>query len=144
MGSFALNQSHPSDTPPRFCYSKGGLHHQSLHHMNYPTLGAAVVAAAVLLTGCGSSEPKSKNLDGNEVGQELMMGRTGCERTLKGLLRDPGSLERGEYVITEASPTSWAASMRFGARNGFGGMNQMAAVCSFDGTQYTVQLTEGQ
>lgn len=108
--------------------------------MTYQPITAAFIAAALLLTACGSSEPKSKNLDGNEVGAELMMGRSTCERTLKDLLRDPGSLERGEYVITAASPTSWTASMKFGARNGFGGMNQMAAVCSSDGTRYTVQL----
>lgn len=135
---------HLSDNSLHQRYSKGGLHLLSLYHMNYQTLGAAVVSAAVLLAGCGSSEPKSKNLGENEVGQPLVYGMTGCERTLKGLLRDPNSLERGEYIVTEASPTNWVATMRFGARNGFGGMNQMAAVCSFDGTQYTVQLTEGQ
>ena len=112
--------------------------------MKYQPITATFMAAALLLTACGSSELKSKNLDENEVGAELTMGRSGCERTLKGLLRDPGSLERGEYVITEASPTNWVATMRFGARNGFGGMNQMTAVCSFDGTKYTVQLTGGQ
>ena len=112
--------------------------------MNYQPITAAFMAAALLVTACGSSEPKSKNLNENEVGQPLVMGMSGCERTLKKLLRDPGGMERGEYVVTAASPTSWAANMQFGARNGFGGMNPMTAVCSFDGTQYTVQLISGQ
>jgi hypothetical protein len=88
--------------------------------------------------------PKSKNLDGNEVGQPLVMGKTGCERTLKKMLRDPESLQKDEYTITEASPTAWAANLSFRSRNGFGGMNPAQAICTFDGKQYTVSLTSGQ
>lgn len=107
----------------------------------------AALFLAVALVGCGGGTPeppKSKNLNGNEVGQPLMMGRSGCERVLKKLLRDPNSLEEDQYVITEASPTSWAASMSFRSRNGFGGMNAGQAICTFDGTMYNVRITAGQ
>jgi hypothetical protein len=110
--------------------------------MTTKAIAAAILAASIVLSACGGKpeKPKSKNLDGNEVGQPLMMGRTGCENTLKKLLRDPESLQRDEYTIVEATPTAWAATMTFRARNGFGGMNQMQAVCTSDGTRYTVQL----
>ena len=109
--------------------------------MTTKTLAAALAALSLTLTACGGTpEPKSKNLGGNEVGQRLVMGLTGCERTLKKMLRDPESLQRDEYIVTEASPTAWAATMSFRARNEFGGMNPMQAVCTFDGTQYTAQL----
>ena len=93
-----------------------------------------------------SDKPKSKNLGENEVGQPLVMGMSGCERTLKKLLRDPESLQRNldDYTVTQASPTDWTANMNFRSRNGFGGMNQMQAVCSFDGEKYTVLLTADQ
>jgi hypothetical protein len=108
-----------------------------------------LVGLALGIVMCTSSKqeaqsPKSKNLDGNEVGQPLQMGLTGCERTLKSLLRDPESLQRDEYTVTEASPTVWSASMSFRSRNGFGGMNPMQAVCTHDGKQYTVRLTAGE
>ena len=109
--------------------------------MTRPTIAAAL---ALLLTACGGGAPESKNLGGAEVGQPLVMGLTGCERTLKQQLRDPGSLQRGEYTVTEASPTNWTASMQFGAKNGFGGMNQGTAICSFDGTMYRVVMTSDQ
>jgi hypothetical protein len=103
------------------------------------------VALALGLGMCMTPpKPKNPNLNENEVGKPLEMGRTGCERVLKGMLRDPESLQRGEYTITEASPTAWAATMNFRSRNGFGGMNPMQAVCTFDGTQYTVKLVGGQ
>ncbi len=101
----------------------------------------ALAVVSLTLTACfGTPEPTSKNLGENEVGQPMKSGWSGCERTVKDLLRDPESLQRDEYVITEASPTAWAATMNFRARNGFGGMNPMQAVCTFDGTRYTVQL----
>jgi hypothetical protein len=107
-----------------------------------------VVALALGIGMCTSSpEPKtkSKNLDGNEVGQPLVMdSKIGCELTLKKLLRDPESLQRDEYIATEASPTAWAANMSFRSRNGFGGMNLMQAVCTFDGSEYTVTVTGDQ
>lgn len=109
-----------------------------------------VVALALGIGMCTSSpEPKtktkSKNLDGNEVGQPLVMdSEIGCELTLKKLLRDPESLQRDEYIATEASPTAWAANMSFRSRNGFGGMNLMQAVCTFDGSEYTVTVTGDQ
>ncbi len=128
---------------PHLSYSESRLH---LHHtMTTKTLAAALAALSLTLAACGGTpEPKSKNLGGNEVGQRLVMGLTGCERTLKKMLRDPESLQRDEYIVTEASPTAWAASMSFRARNGFSGINQMQAVCTFDGTQYTVQLVGEQ
>lgn len=114
--------------------------------MTNKAFASALAAVSMTLTACGGApeQPKSKNLGENEVGQPLVMGLTGCERTLKKMLRDPESLQRDEYIVTEASPTAWAASMSFRARNGFGGMNPMQAVCSFDGTQYTVQLVGEQ
>lgn len=113
--------------------------------MTTTRFAAALAALSLTLTACGGTpEPKSKNLGGNEVGQKLIYGRSGCERTLKKLLRDPGSLEAYEYTVTEASPTAWAASMSFGSRNGFGGMNRGEAVCTFDGNEYTIQVVNGQ
>lgn len=111
--------------------------------MNHRLLPIAL-ASALLLAACGPTKPKNPNLNENVVGEALVMGRTGCERTLKGLLRDPNSLEEEEYVITEASPSSWTARMAFRSRNGFGGMNRGVASCSFDGEQYQVRILEGE
>lgn len=114
--------------------------------MLLPPMKTTIAALFLLLplTACGGGAPESKNLNDNEVGQELTMGRTGCERTLKEQLRDPESLQKDEYLVTEASPTSWTASLSFRAKNGFGGMNPGRAVCSFDGTMYRVVMVEGQ
>ena len=87
---------------------------------------------------------KSLNLGGNEAGFELVYGRSGCRRTLKQLLRDPESLEGDQYIVTEASPSKWTAQIQFRSRNGFGGLNAMQAVCSFDGSNYQVQVTSDQ
>jgi hypothetical protein len=102
-----------------------------------------VIALALLLplTACGGGPT---TLNGNTVGQRLAWGGPGCDDTLKKLLRDPESLHVSETVVTEATPTSWTARMNFGARNGFGGMNQGVADCSFDGKEWTVQMVSGQ
>lgn len=92
-----------------------------------------VVMALGVLAGCSA---QSSNLNGNEVGKPLEMGRTGCERALKQQLRDPNSLEEAKYVITAASPTNWTAQMDFRSRNGFGGMVPGTATCTFNGTVY--------
>jgi hypothetical protein len=87
---------------------------------------------------------QSQNLGGNEVGAPLVMGRSGCKRTLKQVLRDPESLQGDEYTVTEASPDKWTAQILFRSRNGFGGMNASKAVCSFDGSNYQVQVTSNE
>ena len=87
---------------------------------------------------------KSLNLDGHEAGSELVYGRSGCRRTLKQLLRDPESLQGDQYIVTEASPGKWTAQIQFRSRNGFGGLNSMQAVCSFDGSNYQVQIISDQ
>lgn len=105
------------------------------------SLTPLALAGAFFLASCST---KNGNLNENTVGQPLVMGRTGCERTLKQLLRDPNSLEEGEYVITQASPKNWTARMAFRSRNGFGGMSSGVASCTFDGTQYQIQILEGE
>lgn len=111
----------------------------------------SAIAVLALLTSCGvpsSSTPPDTppsapaNLNGNEVGKPLEMGRSGCERTLKKQLTDPDSLQEDAYVITAASPTNWTARMSFRSRNGFGGMVPGVAVCTFDGVMYRV-FTQG-
>ena len=87
---------------------------------------------------------QSLNLGDNEVGAPLVMGRSGCKRTLKQVLRDPESLQGDEYTVVEASPEKWTAKILFRSRNGFGGMNAGEAVCSFDGSTYQVQVTSDQ
>jgi len=87
---------------------------------------------------------QSVNLGGNEAGYELVYGRSGCRRTLKQALRDPESLQGDEYVVIEAAPDKWKAKIQFRSRNGFGGMNAGVAVCSFDGSNYQVQVTSDQ
>ena len=87
---------------------------------------------------------QSLNLDGNEAGGRLVRGRSGCERTLKKALRDPDSLQGDDYTIIEASPEKWTAKIQFRSRNGFGGLNDGVAVCSFDGSNYQVQVTSDQ
>lgn len=103
----------------------------------------SAIVALVLLASCGapssSTAPSaSANLNGNEVGKPLVMGRSGCERTLKDQLTDPDSLRENAYVVTAASPTSWTARMEYRSRNGFGGVVPGVAVCTFDGVMYRV------
>ena len=86
----------------------------------------------------------NENLNENIIGAPLFRGRSGCERTLKKMLRDPNSLEGEEYVVTAANPQSWTAQIIFRSKNGFGGMNRSVANCTFDGQVYLVNILQDQ
>ncbi len=54
-----------------------------------------------------------------------------CEDNVKEKLREPNSYERdGEFLVTDNTGTKKAVSWKFRAKNGFGGYNISAAICS--------------
>lgn len=98
------------------------------------------VGAALIVAGCGQS-PEQKAAAGGKAAADRKQGfhclnpLDGSNRSLvdqvKRQLRDPNSFEHDETrigPITGATEGRHPVSMRYRARNGFGGMNVQAAV----------------
>ncbi len=109
---------------------------------NLVLAGSLVVVLLYAMGSCNQGGEKNYgngNLDNVVVGKEPPYSG-GCEDALKKLLRDPDSLQKADYRVTEASPSRWVMDMSFRSKNGFGGYGQGTATCSFDGKTYLVEM----
>lgn len=100
-------------------------------------LSILVLAAITMCSGGkGSSETAAKKAADKEAGFHCLSGWDGSHRefvaAVKAKLRDPGSFEHDETRVAPVSNGKHAITMKFGSRNGFGGMNRSIAVGDYD------------
>ena len=72
---------------------------------------------------------------------DYVQARSMCSFIMKDKLRDPGSLHIEDVVITSTSGHLGTASIKYRAKNGFGGTNRSAAICKkYEDAAGTVRL----
>lgn len=104
-------------------------------------LGGCLVLVAIifLLAMCGRSnkpEDDAKAAADKEAGFHCLSEWDGSHRQfvdkVKSQLRDPDSFEHDETRVGPNVNGRHSITMRFGARNGFGGMNRSVAIGTYD------------
>jgi hypothetical protein len=104
----------------------------------------ALVVFVNILNRFGGSSQANTRIGGfraPDVGETQFVGKSNCDKAVRGQLRDPDSYQNiSSQIVDVKAGAGWVAQVGFRARNGFGGYQEGAAYCVFDGKQYRALL----
>jgi hypothetical protein len=101
-------------------------------------------AAMLSVCGCGSGMSDQEAAAAYRSGEMCVIGgfNDSFLKAVKAQLRDPNSLEVIETRVDPVGPDgTHRIGMRFRSRNGFGGMNELTAIGTVDGTCSNARVT---